>query len=206
MSDLSASPSSSEHPWARPAFLCTLIAFTVTMRVIPHPWNFAPVGAVALFGGATFRSKWAAFGVPLIAMFISDIALALINNFENGYEFFTPMTALIYACYLLNVILGYAIRSRRTVLNIAGTALLGSVVFYLVTNFAAWWGMSTGSAARYTRDLAGLMSSYYQALPFFQPTLVGDAVFSILLFGGLALAERKVPALRPQPMTQPVAA
>ncbi len=203
MSDLSNSENrDTQNAWARPAFLCLLIVATVAMRVVPHPWNFAPVGAVALFGGATFRSKWAAFLVPLSAMFISDV---LLSNLK-GYDLFTPITAVIYACYVFYAALGFWLRSRRQAVPIAGAALTGAVVFYLVTNLAAWWALSTGPGAEYTRDFAGLMSSYVLALPFFGNTLLGDVVFCTMLFGGLALAESKVPALRPESSMQPAAA
>lgn len=204
MSDVSSNMNSdSQNSWARPLFLCVLIAATVAVRVVPHPWNFAPVGAVALFAGATFGQRWAAFLVPLLAMFLADVLLAM----SEGYDVVTPTTALIYGCYALYVVLGFWLRSRwRQGVPVAGAALLGAVVFFLVTNAAAWWGMSTGADARYTPDFSGLMASYAAGVPFFGNTLLGDAVFCTLLFGGLALAEHYIPALKPESQTQPMTA
>lgn len=200
MSDSHLPATNSDHtPWARIGFLSALIVFTVAMRVAPHPWNFVPVGAVALFGGATFRSRWLAFLIPLAAMFIADVCLALMH----GYDVFTPTMALVYGCYACYVMLGFGLRSRRKPLPIAGAALTGGIVFYLVTNLAAWWALSTGTGALYTRDLSGVMNSYIQALPYFGNHLLGDAVFCAMLFGALAFAESKYPALQAEPQMQP---
>ncbi len=45
-------------------------------RLQPHPPNFTPIGAIVLFGGAHFASRWEAFLVPLAAMVFSDAIMA----------------------------------------------------------------------------------------------------------------------------------
>jgi hypothetical protein len=83
------------------------------------------------------------------------------------------------------------------VLRIAGAAVAGSVLFYVLTNFGTW--LTTGM---YPRTLEGLAACYVAAIPFFQNTLAGDLFFSALLFGGFAVAERAIPRLREAPRPQ----
>ena len=80
-------------------------------------------------------------------------------------------------------------RFRRTAVSTATVALLGSVQFFVVTNFACW-------LLYYPHTAEGFAACYIAAIPFFQNTLIGDAVFATALFGGLALAERGFPVLR----------
>lgn len=89
------------------------------------------------------------------------------------------------------MLLGSLVR-RRTVLSVAAATVAGSVLFFLATNLAVWAG-----GTMYTVDLRGLLLCYDRALPFFRKALAGDLVFSVLLFGGLALAEARFPVLRP---------
>jgi hypothetical protein len=83
------------------------------------------------------------------------------------------------------------LRRRRSLPAVAGCTLAGSVVFFLVTNFAWWAGYDL-----YPHTWEGLLVCYAAALPFFGWTLLGDAFFATVLFGGFALAARHYPALR----------
>jgi len=64
----------------------------------------------------------------------------------------------------------------------------------MLTNFGTW--LSSGF---YPRTLAGLEACYIAAIPFFQNTVAGDLFYAAVLFGGFALLERTVPALRSRP-------
>ena len=48
----------------RTLLLAGLVLLVAMTRLLPHPPNFTPLGALALFGGAQFKSRWAAFLVP----------------------------------------------------------------------------------------------------------------------------------------------
>src|SRR5438128_328431 len=80
-----------------------LIVMALAGRMLPHPDNFTPVLAVALFGGATLTGGLA-FLVPLAAMFASDVAL--------GHEL-SWMTLVVYGCFLAGVGLGRWLGKRR---------------------------------------------------------------------------------------------
>src|SRR5437763_12966653 len=108
------------------AFL--FVAAGVFLRVIPHPWNFAPVGAIALFGGAHFERRWMAVVLPLATMLAGDAFI--------GFHSLMPA---FYATYALIAALGMLLRERRTSIAFVGAAsLLSSTIFYVTTNFAVW--------------------------------------------------------------------
>lgn len=161
-----------------------------TSRLIPHPANMASITAVALFGGAYLSDKRLAFLVPLAALFLSDLVLGLYPHME-----------VIYGSFALVVCIGLWLRRNRNPLRIAGAALLSSILFFVITNFGVW---AFGSL--YPKTVAGLVACYAAAIPFFQNTLAGDALYTAVLFGGFALAEKWIPALRERERLQPQSA
>jgi hypothetical protein len=153
-----------------------LIVLGVVWRITPHPWNFAPVGAIALFAGATFDNRRAAYLVPLVTMFIGDAFM--------GFHSLMPV---IYATYALIVAVGMLLRERRSVPAIAAGAMASATLFFIITNFAVW-----GSGITYPRTLEGLVACYVAAIPYFERTLMSDLLFSAFFFGAFALAERRL--------------
>jgi hypothetical protein len=171
---------------ARLAALLTAIAVAALLRLVPHPPNFSPIDAMALFSGAYVGRRALAFVAPLAALLLSDLVL----GFYHGL-------ATVYATVALIVVIGWLVSSRRTPLRIGAGALAGSVIFFVITNFGMW--LFSGF---YPVTYAGLVACYTAAIPFFQNTVAGDLFYTVLLFGGFALAERLLPRLRagePQP-------
>ena len=172
------------------ARLCTLVGVMLVAaasRLLPHPPNFTPVAAIALFGGASFVHLATAFAVPLGAMLLSDLVLGLTVYGAAAFG----ATPYVYGSFALIVCLGRMIRSRNGPLAIGGAALASSLLFFALTNFAVWM---RGHLYPLTPD--GLVACYVAALPFFRNTLAGDMFYAVLLFGGFALAERRFTALR----------
>lgn len=176
--------------------LIAIIAVASLSRLAPHPPNFSPITAMALFGAAYFRSLWAAFLVPQTVMLATDLGLDLANRMGwlggwvgGGIGFYGAMWG-VYLAFLLITCLGLLIRRWKNVPCIAATTLMSSCVFFFVTNFAfwLWW---------FPHTLEGLQACYIDAIPFFRWTALGDAFFVAALFGGWVVAERYVPALRP---------
>ena len=175
---------------ARHARLLTLLIAIVgaaALRLAPHPPNFAPIGAMALFSGAQFGRRPLAFAAPLGALLLSDAVL----GFYSGMEFVYASTALI-------VLIGWAVSARISFLRVGAAALASSVLFFVLTNFGTWL-----SSGMYPRSFAGLAACYVAAIPFFQSTVAGDLVYSALLFGGFALLEDAIPSLREAGKPQP---
>lgn len=173
----------------RVATLATIILVAALSRLLPHPFNFTPIGAIALFGGAQFGRKYLAFLVPLAAMLVSDLLIG----------FHGTMWA-VYLAFILTVAIGMGFLRKITAGRVFGSALVSSVLFFLITNFAVWYG----SSGFYPQTLAGLGACYAAGLQFYQQTffgnlflntVMGDLFFSGLLFGAFELIKKRVPAL-----------
>ena len=160
--------------------LAGMILTAAMSRLIPHPPNFAPIAATALFGGAHFKDKRAAVLVPLAAMFLSDLVIGL-----HG------LIPVVYGSFALIACLGMLLRQRITPGAVAGAALAGSLLFFITTNFGVW---ALGSM--HPKNPAGLAVCYGAALPFLRNTLLGDMFYAAALFGSMALAEARFPAVR----------
>jgi len=184
----------SETPNQRPALLLVLFGFVLAAalaRLLPHPPNFSPIEAMALFGGAWFAHRYLALLVPLLAMVISDIGLALLHGGSYASYFGSGGFWLVYACIAAITVMGFGLRGRVSIGRVLGFGLVGSLAFFLVTNFGVWWG-----SAMYPNDLSGLLACYVAGLPFLHWTVLGTVFYSALLFGGYELLQRRVPGLR----------
>jgi hypothetical protein len=157
-----------------------LIVIAAALRAAPHPWNFTPIGAMALFSGAIIRDRRLAFLFPLLALLVGDVFL--------GFHRLTP---IVYGSFLLSVLIGRLLQNRRTVPRLAGATLLGSVQFFLITNFGDWWLLNS-----FPKSPAGLAACYLAGFPLFWHTLAGDVFYVTVLFLGYALAEGFFPVLR----------
>ncbi len=160
--------------------VAVLIAAAAASRVLPHPPNVTPIAAVALFGGASFADTRVAVAVPLAAMLLSDLVLGLHGTMP-----------FVYLSFLLITGIGLWLRRHRSITPIAGAALAASVLFFAITNFGVW-----ATSTFYPKTAAGLWAAYVAGLPFFRNTVVGDLFYCAVLFGGFAMLERLVPALR----------
>lgn len=151
---------------SEPALALCLLLLAVTARFLPHPANFAPITAVALFAGVYLRT-WYAFLVPLAAMIASDAVI----GFHN-------LIAVTWGSFLLSGLIGWRLRRHRR----PGALLLGtlaaSVQFFLITNAAVWQ-----FGTLYEHSWSGLLLSYTYALPFFRNTLLGDLFYTAALVG-----------------------
>jgi hypothetical protein len=162
-------------------FLAGMILAAAASRLIPHPPNFSPIAALALFGGAQFADKRQAFLVPLAAMFLSDLIIGLHS-----------LIPVIYGSFALIVCLGFWVQRNQNLGRIGGAALLGALLFFVTTNFGVWL-----FASFYPKTGGGLLACYTEAIPFFWNTLTSDLIYTAILFGGLRAAEWRWPVLRP---------
>ena len=147
-----------------------LVAFAVTMRLLPHPPNFAPIAAIAIFSGALLPRKYA-YILPLVAMIISDIFIGL-----------HPLVYATWGSFALIAVLAEYTMRRPNVSKMVGTTLAGSLIFFVISNFAVW-----AQGTMYSQNFAGLVQCYYNALPFFRNTAMGDLTYVAFLFGSYYL-------------------
>lgn len=159
--------------------LTGMILAAALVRLLPHPPNFAPIAAIALFGGAYFNKKVFAFSIPLAALFLTDMFLGFHNT----------MWA-VYLSFVVIVGLGIFILKKKSVFRVVIASVSASILFFVVTNFAFW---ATGTL--YPTTLTGLVACYTAAIPFFHNTFIGDLFFTGVMFGLFEFAKVKFPQL-----------
>jgi|SRR5450755_1284297 hypothetical protein len=159
------------------AYLFVVFAFLARMPFMPHPWNLTPVAAALLYFGArgSKRQLW----IPFVLLAASDVIL---TKFVYAYQFSWDHF-VTWAWYAAILWLGTSLSENANWLRVGAAAVVSSVSFFVVSNFAVWasWNM-------YPKTLAGLMTCYAAGLPFFQRGLAGDMLFTTLMFGLPAVA------------------
>ncbi len=182
----------------RTGILIAMTAIAVGMRLIVWyvpgvlPYNFTPVEAVALFGGAYFADRRMAFLVPIAAMLAADVLIALSLPRAWLVDWLGTLPA-VYSCIALTVCGGLNLRKRVSAARVTGYSLVSAVLFFAVTNFATWLTAHAGAGDACTESLA---ACYVAAIPFFKGTLTGTLFWSAVLFGGFELMNRRWPALQ----------
>ena len=156
-----------------------MILVAALIRLLPHPPNFAPIAAMALFGGAYFNKKAFAFVIPLAALFLTDLFLGFHNT----------MWA-VYLGFILIVGLGMIMLKKKSVLTVILASVSASVLFFVLTNLAFW-----ATDTLYPTNLTGLAVCFTAAVPFFHNTLIGDLFYTGVMFGLFELVKVKFPQL-----------
>ena len=169
-----------------PAFL--LIVAAVAYRIVTglaitsgSTWlsNFAPLAAIALCCAAYLPRRYK-FTLPLITLFISDAIL----NASYGEPFFTGHIVCRYIALALVGLLGFALQNRASLKTMLPASLLGSVMFYGITNVFSWL-----TDPGYAKNLAGFIQALTVGLPqysatptwmFFRNSLLSDLVFTAI--------------------------
>lgn len=153
--------------------------------------NFTPLGAAALFGGVYFREKWKAYLVTLLTLWLTDIILNRYVFFGH-WMFFYEGFAYVYVSYGLMVCTGHFIKNV-SVVNVFLAATMGALIHWIVSDFGVWLGGCTDitTGQPYTQDAQGLVKCYYLALPYLKNMLIGNLVFSALLFSSFEWLQKR---------------
>ena len=149
-------------------FVIAIVIIAVLSRLVPHPPNFTPVTAIALFSIINLKNKYLALSIPIICLFVSDLILgiSLINLF-------------VYFSFILISILGYFLKK----INLT-SVVSSSLIFFVVTNFGVW-------LIGYPNTVEGFITCYVAALPFFGWTIAGDLFYSYSAKFSLNFFEKK---------------
>jgi hypothetical protein len=154
-----------------------LVFTAASMRVLPHPPNFTPIGAMALLAGATISRRFIALAVSLLSMLVSDFL------FFGGYH---NTMVWVYASFSLITLLAPSMIKSISVRNILPASIAASVIFFLVTNFGVWF-----AGDFYSKSFSGLMMTYSAGIPFFGNTLMGDVFFTAVFFSSFMLTSKR---------------
>lgn len=183
--------------------LTGIILTAAFSRIIPHGWNFTPVGAIALFGSAYYASRWMAFLVPLAALWVSDV---VINNtihaaYTDGFSLFHPSMIAVYLAFISITITGILLLRKVSIASTLLAAVVSAVTFWVIVDFASWiWDPVYHTL--YGKSFAGLLTAYAAGFPFFLKMLLGNLVFSTVLFGVFEFLRRRIPSLTAAPATR----
>ncbi len=163
---------------ATPVLLVFLGALS---RLIPHPPNFAALGALALYSGARLPRRFA-WALPLAAMALSDFVL----DFGTGRRAISLMRLTVYATFAAIVFAGRFLRVNPSPARLAALSVFSSMLFFSTSNLAEW-----ARDPMYPKTAAGLLLCYAAAIPFFWNTLAGDLLGTAVFFSVDALARRR---------------
>jgi hypothetical protein len=177
---------------------------------IPYPWNFAPVGAMSLYGGARLRF-WQALTLPLLLMGVTDFILWQWKGYHPD--------PWVYGSFAVSVLLGRLLARTNSPWRIGAVAVVATAQFFLITNFGAWLSMRVDSETirgnnaivwdedsrypiGYANNVNGLLACYAMGakfepekgapLGFALPQFFSDLLFTGLLFSAHALVRRRV--------------
>jgi hypothetical protein len=159
-----------------------MVGLGACARLLPHPWNFTPILAMGLYAGAKTAKLRTGILAVVMALLVSDAVL----GFYRGMWY-------VYGASLLAVVMGRLVRRREGWGAIAAGALCSSLSFFFTTNFMVW-----ASGHWYPHTAAGLAACFAAGVPFYQNQLLGDAFYTVALFGGHALMSR---VAQPTPRT-----
>lgn len=135
-----------------------LIVFAILTRLIPHPPNFAPVTAIALFSAINFNNNLLKFFIPLISLIVFDIIVG-----------FSLINIFVYLSFIVIVLVGNHFKKIKLI-----SILISSVIFFIISNFGVW-------IVGYPKTVNGIIICYTAAIPFFINTILGDLFYSFLL-------------------------
>jgi hypothetical protein len=153
-----------------------MMIIAVITRLMPHPFNFTAIGALALFSGSVIPNKKLAFIVPVTVMLIAD-------SFIGFHASMIP----VYLCFAATVWIGMTMIKKITFISVPAASIASSVLFFLVTNLPFWYA----DLSLYPLTWQGTMESYAAGLEFFRNQIAGDLFYSITLFGSYSLLKQR---------------
>lgn len=190
---------------ALPFVLMVVFALTRVPGLLPV--NFSAVYGLLFCAGVYFSGRMA-WWLPLATMALTDVGLGLYYHFTAGVGFFQPYLLVNYAVYAVLIGLGRCFKPQTSWLTLLGGGLLGAILFYLLTNTAAWLFNPFGNP-EYTKDLAGWIvaltkgtAGYPQTWEFFRNTLLSGGLFTGLFAGAMKLSEALEHREEPDPQVQ----
>jgi len=194
-----------------PALLMAGLALTRWPGLLPP--NFSAVYAMAFCAGLFFRGRLQ-WSLPLGVMITCDALLNVYYQSKNpGHDFFNSIALLYlagnYAAYLALFCLGRWLNPGDRFLKLLGGGALGALVFYLITNTAAWF-FNPFNNQEYTRDFMGWLialtkgtAGYAPTWEFFRNTLLSGGLFTGLFVGAMKLTNAGESAREKEAPTEP---
>lgn len=186
-----------------PRFL-TLLCFILAMALLRianstqlTPFaQYTPLGAMGLFGGAYFSSRWKAFAFPIVTLLVSDLVINEVV-FHGKYGVLYDGWYWIYGTFAVIVLFGKVILQKINVKNVVLAAVIASVSHWVLADTTVWIGGGTDlrTMLPLSHDWAGYVQCLTQGFPFMKNFLIGTLAYSALMFGAFELLQVRFPKL-----------
>jgi len=185
-----------------------LVVFALTRVPGLMPANFSAVYGLLFCGGVYFRGR-TAWWLPLLTMLVTDLGLNLYYQYHLHIAAFQPYLLVNYVAYVALIGLGRQFKPGTSWLGLLGGGVLGAVLFYLITNTAAWL-FNPFHNPEYTKTLAGWIialtqgtGGYPETWEFFRNTLLSGGLFTGLFAGAMKLTAAAEPQEDEEPEEAP---
>jgi hypothetical protein len=177
----------------RNLFIISAILIGAFTRLIPHPAGLSAIGALTMFGGAYLSNRLLAIFIPVISTFVSDVVLnnTLYAPFFKTFTFFYSGAEWVYGAIIAMSMLNIVLLKRVNTNSFFLSALLTTILFFLVSNFGVWYSQ----IIPYPLTLGGLLSCYAAGLEHAMTSFLGNLIYGGALFGGFHLAAKRFPKL-----------
>ncbi len=153
-----------------------ILIFAALLRIVPHPFNVTPIGAIGIFAG-TWCDRRIAWLIPLIPLALGDLV-------TGGYN--PLIMVFVYTGFALSAVVGrFLLAEKRTLMRFGSAFTVNALIFYLLSNFPVW-------LVYYPNTWAGLIECYLKGLPYLGYSFLGDLFYGVIIFGAFELAQRWV--------------
>lgn len=160
----------------------SLIFLAAMIKILPHPPNVSPIGAMCLFGGALIGFNLKTIIACFSSLYLSDL---LLNNTvlrvfypdHTGLVLWADYMSWTYLGFAVMILLGSRLSISSKLFKVVGMGVIASIAFFILTNFGTWT-----TEILYPKTLAGLGLCFQAAIPFYWSSLISTVVFSLILF------------------------
>lgn len=157
-----------DNHYSNSALVLSLILLGIVSRFLPHIPNFTALVAISALSGRYLANRWIAAALPVVVMLLTDLFLGLHST----------MFFIYGSMALISLLSSLLLKDKITWLKVGIFSFSGSVLFFLISNFAVWF-----MDRMYPSTVAGLMSCFAMAIPFFENQVAGDFLFMFTTFG-----------------------
>ncbi len=174
-----------------------MVVFALTRFPGLMPPNFSAVYGLLFCAGVYFSGRMA-WWLPLATLAVTDLAICLFYQ-ARGIDAFHWAMLINYVGYVGLIALGRRFKPGFSMLTLLGGGILGAILFYLITNSAAWLFNPFGNP-EYTKTLAGWLialtkgtAGYPPTFEFFRSTLLSGGLFTGLFVAAMKLTQAREP-------------
>lgn len=166
-----------------------MLAFAATRWPGLLPPNFSAAYALVFCAGVYLPGRL--WWLPLATLAVTDIGLTAYYSMRFEMNAFQPTQLFNYVVYGVILLLGRKFRPTSSWVKVFGGGVLAALLFYFLTNTAAWFFNPFGNP-EYTKDLIGWLtaltkgtSGYPTTWEFFRNSLLSGGLFAGLFAGAM---------------------